>query len=211
MTNFISIFPLGIVVYPGEQLNLHVFEPRYKQLARECVAENKPFGIPAVIDRKIMEYGTLVTIEKVQKLYDNGEMDLITRGTSVFRTLEHIGDIPHKLYAGAIVNYPENHVNSNTRLLNEVLHGIRELHAILQVHKNFPKEDVRLTAYDLAHHAGLSLTEEYELLHLFYEVQRLEYLKRHLHKVIPMMAEMERLKERVKLNGHFRNLSAGDL
>ncbi|SKA12067.1 hypothetical protein SAMN04488128_102925 [Chitinophaga eiseniae] len=211
MTNFISIFPLGIVVYPGEQLNLHVFEPRYKQLARECVAENKPFGIPAVIDKKIMEYGTLVTIEKVEKLYDNGEMDLVTRGTSVFRTLEHIGDIPDKLYAGAIVNYPENHAGSNARLLDEVLHGIRELHAILQVHKKFPKEDARLTAYDLAHHAGLSLTEEYELLHLFYELQRLEYLKRHLHKVIPMMAEMERLKERVKLNGHFRNLSAGDL
>lgn len=211
MTNFISIFPLGIVVYPGEQLNLHVFEPRYKQLARECVAENKPFGIPAVIDKKIMEYGTLVTVEKVEKLYDNGEMDIITRGTSVFRTLERINVIPDKLYAGAIVNYPENHEASNVRLLDEVLHGIRELHAILQVHKNFRKEDGRLTAYDLAHHAGLSLEEEYEVLHLFYEVQRLEYLKRHLHKVIPMMAEMERLKERVKLNGHFRNLSAGDL
>lgn len=211
MTNFISIFPLGVVVYPGEQLNLHVFEPRYKQLASECVAENKAFGIPAVIDKKIMEYGTLVMIEKVDKLYDNGEMDLITRGNSVFRTLEHIDTIPDKLYAGAIVNYPENHESGNVKLLDEVLHGVRELHAILQVHKNFKKEDGRLTSYDLAHHAGLSLQEEYELLHLFYEVQRLEYLKRHLHKVIPMMAEMEKLKERVKLNGHFRNLSAENL
>ncbi|NSL89159.1 LON peptidase substrate-binding domain-containing protein [Chitinophaga solisilvae] len=208
MTNFISIFPLGVVVYPGEQLNLHVFEPRYKQLAAECLAEKKAFGIPAVIDKKIMEYGTLVTIEKVEKLYDNGEMDLVTRGASVFRTLELISSIPDKLYAGAIVNYPENHEASNTRLLDEVLHGIRELHAILQIHKSFKKEDHLLRSYDLAHHAGLSLNEEYELLHLFYEVQRLEYLKRHLHKVIPMMAEMEKLKERVKLNGHFRNLSS---
>ncbi|HVI48882.1 MAG TPA: LON peptidase substrate-binding domain-containing protein [Chitinophaga sp.] len=211
MTNFISIFPLGVVVYPGEQLNLHVFEPRYKQLAGECVAERKPFGIPAVINKEVMEYGTLVEIEKVAKVYDNGEMDLVTRGTSVFRTLEHINAIPDKLYGGAIVNYPENNSSGNSRLLDEVLHAVRELHAILQIHKVFKKPDNQLAAYDLAHHAGLSLQEEYELLHLFYEVQRLEYLKRHLHKVIPMMAEMERLKERVKLNGHFRNLSAENL
>ncbi len=211
MTNFISIFPLGIVVYPGEQLNLHVFEPRYKQLIAACLAEQKPFGIPVVINKKIMEYGTLVQIKKVEKIYESGEMDIITVGDSVFRILEHVSDIPEKLYAGAIVNYPENNESSHSRLLQEVLHGVRELHAILQIHKSFRKEDSELSSYDLAHHAGLSLDEEYEMLHLFYEAQRLEYLKRHLHKVIPMMAEMERLKERVQLNGHFRNLSADNL
>lgn len=211
MTNFISIFPLGIVVYPGEQLNLHVFEPRYKQLIAASLAEQKPFGIPVVINKKIMEYGTLVQIKKVEKIYDNGEMDIVTVGDSVFRMLEQVHEIPEKLYTGAIVNYPENSEAGNDRLLQEVLHAVRELHAILQIHKSFKKEDNQLLSYDLAHHAGLSLDEEYELLHLFYEAQRLEYLKRHLHKVIPMMAEMERLKERVMLNGHFRNLSADNL
>lgn len=211
MTNFISIFPLGVVVYPGEQLNLHVFEPRYKQLVAACIAEQKPFGIPVVINKKIMEYGTLVQIKKVEKMYDTGEMDIVTIGDRVFRILEQVTEIPDKLYTGAIVNYPDNNEGSHLRLLKEVLHGVRELHAILQIHKSFKKEDTALLSYDLAHHAGLSLDEEYELLHLFYEAQRLEYLKRHLHKVIPMMAEMERLKERVLLNGHFRNLSTDNL
>ncbi|TWF44952.1 hypothetical protein FHW36_101878 [Chitinophaga polysaccharea] len=211
MTNFISIFPLGVVVYPGEQLNLHVFEPRYKQLVAACIAEQKPFGIPVVINKKIMEYGTLVQIKKVEKMYDTGEMDIVTVGDRVFRILEQVTEIPDKLYTGAIVNYPDNNEGSHLRLLKEVLHGVRELHAILQIHKSFKKEDTALLSYDLAHHAGLSLDEEYELLHLFYEAQRLEYLKRHLHKVIPMMAEMERLKERVLLNGHFRNLSTDNL
>ncbi len=49
MTNFIPIFPLGIVVFPGEDLNLHVFEPRYKQLITDCFGEKKPFGIPTVL------------------------------------------------------------------------------------------------------------------------------------------------------------------
>ncbi|NLR59599.1 peptidase S16 [Chitinophaga polysaccharea] len=211
MTNFISIFPLGVVVYPGEQLNLHVFEPRYKQLVAACIAEQKPFGIPVVINKKIMEYGTLVQIKRVEKMYETGEMDIVTVGDRVFRILEQVTEIPDKLYTGAIVNYPDNNEGSHQRLLKEVLHGVRELHAILQIHKSFKKEDTALLSYDLAHHAGLSLDEEYELLHLFYEAQRLEYLKRHLHKVIPMMAEMERLKERVLLNGHFRNLSTDNL
>ena len=207
MTNFIPIFPLGIVVYPGEQLNLHIFEPRYKQLVTECISENKPFGIPAVIDKKVNEYGTLVEISRVEKVYGTGELDIRTKGLKVFRILEIIREVPEKLYAGAIVNYPDNQERSNAKLQKQVLSAVRELHQILQVSKSFPHDDDVLRAYDLAHHAGLSLKEEYEMLHLFQEMQRLEYLKRHLLKVIPVMTEMERLKDRVKLNGHFRNLS----
>jgi hypothetical protein len=85
------------------------------------------------------------------------------------------------------------------------------LHRLLEVGKDFKKAEAELVSYDLAHHAGLSLEEEYELLGLMHELQRQEYLKRHLNKVLPMLAEMEKLKEKVRLNGHFRNLSAFDL
>ncbi len=63
-----------------------------------------------------------------------------------------------------------------------------------------------MRCYDIAHHIGLSLKEEYELLGLFDERQRQEYLKRHLAKVIPTVAGMEQLKEKIKLNGHFKDL-----
>jgi uncharacterized protein len=207
MTNFIPIFPLATVVYPGEPLNLHIFEPRYKELVRECLAEKKPFGIPVVIDKKAAEYGTAVEVLSLEKEYENGEMDIRTRGQRVFRILEVVREIPGKLYSGAIVTYPDNDFKSSASLLKQVLHAVRELHKILQVDKDFKKEDEELLSYDVAHHAGLSLNEEYELLYLFHELQRLEYLKRHLYKAIPLMAEMEKLKDRVKLNGHFRNLS----
>jgi len=67
-----------------------------------------------------------------------------------------------------------------------------------------------LKSYDIAHHAGMSLQEEYELLGLLQEIQRQEYLKRHLAKVLPVVAEMDELKEKIKLNGHFKNLSSTD-
>jgi hypothetical protein len=209
MTNFIPIFPLNVVVYPGEILNLHIFEPRYKELVKECFENKKAFGIPAVINGQVAEYGTLVTIQEIAREYDNGEMDIITNGTTVFRILEIIKKIPDKLYSGAIVNYPENaEVYPRKELMQVVIKAIRELHRILNISKDFRKPDEELNAYDLAHHAGLSIEEEYEMLALFREEQRQEYLKRHLGKVLPVVVEMEVLKGRIMLNGHFKNLSS---
>jgi len=115
--------------------------------------------------------------------------------------------VPDKLYSGAIVNYPETNEQGNIELMKKVMNSIRELHRLLKVDKDFKKKDEEVKAFDVAHHVGLSLEEEYEMLHLLQERQRQEYLKRHLTKVIPLVAEMEQLKEKIKLNGHFKNLS----
>jgi len=211
MTNFIPIFPLGIVVYPGESLNLHIFEPRYKQLINECFADKKSFGIPAIINNNMQEMGTAVIIEEITKLYDNGEMDIKTTGSKVFRILEVIKEVPGKLFSGAIVNYPNNIEDAGIpELMQKVLNALHELHRILKIEKDFKKPDEQLISYDIAHHTGLSLQQEYEVLELLQEVQRQEYLKRHIGKVLPVLAEMETLKEKIKLNGHFKNLSSMD-
>jgi len=210
MTNFIPIFPLGIVVYPGEQLNLHIFEPRYKQLIKECFEARKSFGIPSVMDEKINEMGTLVQVKEITQVYEDGKMDIKTEGLKVFRMLEMINAIPDKLYSGAIVTYPDTDDKGNRALMQRIVKGIKELHKLLKIEKKFPKPDEDLSTYDVAHLAGLSIKEEYELLELMKEMQRQEYLKRHLKKVIPVLAEMEMLKEKVKLNGHFKNLKGLD-
>ncbi|GAA4301452.1 LON peptidase substrate-binding domain-containing protein [Compostibacter hankyongensis] len=206
MTNFIPIFPLEIVVYPTEHLNLHIFEPRYKQLIAECFAQQKPFGIPSVIGGTMKEFGTLVEILSIEKRYENGEMDIRTRGLKVFRVLETIRDVPDKLYSGAIVHYPRNIRQGNDELMQKILRSIRELHALLKVSRDFSTPEAELSSYDVAHHAGLQPEEEYEMLCLMQERQRQEYLRRHLGKAIPLLAEMENLKQRIQLNGHFRNL-----
>ncbi len=78
MINFVPIFPLGIVVYPNEKLNLHIFEESYKQLVNICFSEQKPFGIPTVINDKISDTGTLVTVVEIVKTYEDGRMDIRT-------------------------------------------------------------------------------------------------------------------------------------
>jgi len=155
--------------------------------------------------------GTLVKVTEISKVHENGELDIRTRGDRVFRILEVIKEVPDKLYSGAIVNYPENSEKGNAEVMRRVLTSIRDLHTILKVKKDFKKPDEELTCYDVAHDVGFSLEEEYEFLGLTDERQRQEYLKRHLAKVIPMVAGMEQLKEKIKLNGHFKNLSGFDL
>ena len=206
MTNFIPIFPLGLVVYPGENLNLHIFEPRYKQLVKDCQASGKPFGIPAVVKDKVQEMGTLVQIKEISKEYDDGKMDIKTQGDAVFKILEVVKELPDKLYSGAIVTYPADQPKRSPAKMKLILQGIRALHERLGVAKEFIKQDIELISFDVAHHAGLSIEDEYRLLELPQELQREEFLKRHLTKVLPIMEHMDLLKGKIKMNGHFKNL-----
>ena len=211
MTNFIPIFPLNIVVFPGEQLNLHIFEPRYKQLITDCFAEAKPFGIPTVLDNTMNELGTLVKIVEIVEVHADGKMDISTKGLQVFSILEAIKSLPDKLYSGAIVTYPANDERQKATMMASIIADIRQLHKLLNVTKDFKKPDANLVSYDVAHHAGLTANEEYEFLSLLREDQRLEYLKRHLAKIIAMVSGMESLKEKIQLNGHFRELKGFNL
>lgn len=90
--------------------------------------------------------------------------------------------------------------------MQKLLLSIRQLHTLLKVEKIFSKTDNDICSYDIAHHAGMSLSEEYELLQLLHELQRIEYLKQHLKKVLQVLKEMESLKSRIQLNGHFKEL-----
>ena len=141
-------------------------------------------------------------------MQDNGEIDIKTEGEKVFRILEVIKEIPDKLYSGAIVNYPVNQQQGSGDIMRRVMISIKELFRLLKVEKQFKKEEAELTTYDVAHHVGFTLQEEYEFLNLMHERQRQEYLRLHLSKVLPVLSEMENLKQKVKLNGHFKNLSS---
>lgn len=211
MTNFIPIFPLDIVVYPDEPLNLHIFEPKYKQLIKECIEQQKPFGIPVVLNKKVQEYGTLVEVKELVNETETGEMDIRTRGVSVFRILERVRFVPDKLYSGAIVNHPDNILDQGDSSLSKlILDEVRRLYELLNVEEKFPNGENKVLSYTIAHYIGLTREQEYELLHIFKEIQRLEYIRRHLNDIIPVIKELEQVKARIKMNGHFRDLSLDD-
>ncbi len=197
------------MVFPGEALNLHIFEPRYKQLIGECLEQGKPFGIPTVLEGHNSEQlGTLMDIEELVTRNENGTMKIPTRGRAVFRVLQHIDSIPGKAYSGAIVTYPENVMDTDdSRLTKTIVAEVQRLYKLLNVSEKFPGEERISRSYDIGHLVGLSREQEYELLGLFTEIHRLEYIRRHLNQIVPVIDELEQMKARIQMNGHFRNLS----
>lgn len=211
MTHFLPLFPLDIVVFPGEQLNLHIFEDKYKQLINDCLAQKKMFGIPSVVDNMRNDLGTAIEIVEVAHTYNDGRMDIKTIGKQVFRILEPISSIPDKLYSGGIVYTLQPYELAADVMMNQILPLVKKLHQLLFVTKQFAKPEAELTSFDIAHHVGFSLKEEYDLLSLTNEKQRLQFIANHINKVIPVIENTENLKARIRLNGHFKELKGFNL
>ena len=131
-------------------------------------------------------------ITEISKIFKTGEMDVKTKGKKVFRILEIINEIPEKLYSGAIVSYPHNHEHGKRFLMNKVIATIKELHKLLKVNKAFTKKLKQFCGVMmLLILSGLRLRKNMNCLTFMNELHRQEYLKRHLAKVIPVVAEME--------------------
>lgn len=80
----IPLFPLGLVLLPGMTLPLHIFEERYKQMIGECLAEGTPFGIVLFDGGAIRRVGCLARVIEVLERYDDGRLDILTRGGERF-------------------------------------------------------------------------------------------------------------------------------
>jgi len=100
----ISLFPLNIFILPGERVELHIFEPRYRQLLREVQRTDMPFGIPYVAQDKSMKVGSLVKLVQVKKHYSTGELDIVVESKGIFR-LESFDERKRgKLYPGGTIS-----------------------------------------------------------------------------------------------------------
>lgn len=199
-------FPLQIVVYPNENLNLHIFEPRYRQLIKESEENGVTFGIPTFLNDRVMPYGTEIQLLTIEKRYEGGAMDIKTKGLGVYRTEQFINPIPGKLYAGATIVRLETDFEFEWTSNEKILTHLIELFDLLNIDKRLPEGPSDFITFDVAHHAGMSTEQEYELLTLQTEKERQTFLIKHLEQFLPMVREMRNLQQRALLNGHFKDL-----
>lgn len=199
----LPLFPLNLIVYPDEVLNLYIFEPRYQQLIGDCIQNETTFGIPVFLDKKVQEYGTEIQLLEVVKKYPDGRMDIRSQGKRIFRIDSFSNPMPDKLHAGGRVTFLEtlDDVDLSHRL--KVKEQVEILFQVLGLDHKIEYESEFLS-YRLGHKVGLSQEQELELLKMLSENDRLEFIFRHLMKTIPVVREMERTRERVRMNGHFR-------
>jgi Lon protease-like protein len=81
----IGLFPLGMVLLPTEQVPLHIFEERYKELIAECLDEEQEFGLVYADDDGLREIGTRASVTEVLERFDDGRMNVVVEGRDRFR------------------------------------------------------------------------------------------------------------------------------
>jgi len=206
MTDFLPLFPLKLVLYPGEQLNLHIFEPRYRQLFRECEENGITFGLPAFINNQVMEFGTEARLKRVVKRYDSGELDVETEGMGVFRMENFFRVAPNKLYAGADIVRLDDFDDRDPYLNERIIRLLEELYDALHINRKVPDEPEKMYTFEYAHHVGFSLQQEYDFLCIQSERERQLFMIQHIEKLIPTVQQLEQMRKKAQLNGHFKQI-----
>jgi hypothetical protein len=75
--NEIGLFPLNLVLLPGEQAPLHIFEPRYRELIGECLDEDREFGILLEDDEGMRDVGTRCGVIEVLDRFPDGRLNVV--------------------------------------------------------------------------------------------------------------------------------------
>ena len=200
---YLPFFPLKLVAFPGEELNLHIFEPRYKELMADIEHSGTTFGICVYLN-SLSGYGTEVKLEKVINRYEDGRLDIQTRGLKPFRILSFDNPMPGKLYAGGDVEFLTDDPKITTVQHYEFVFYLKEMLYLLNYPVVFDPQSVN--SFTFSHKLGLKLEEELELLKMELEADRINFLINHFKRMIPVIKAIEQAKEKIKQNGHFKHL-----
>jgi len=206
MTHKLAIFPLQLVVFPGEKLNLHIFEARYQQLIADAEQEGITFCVPTIINGGLLPIATEVSLAEVVNRHSTGESDVRTIGQRVFFLEDYWKTYPGKLYPGGECRELVVDLMEDPHLNGEIVNLTRTIYRDLGIEKTIKNAEDGFRTYDIAHYVGLKLEQEYELLTLRSAPERQRYLLDHLIGIHPELREGQSIRNRAQLNGHFKEL-----
>jgi Lon protease-like protein len=83
----LPLFPLQVVLLPGAELPLHIFEDRYKEMMAEVIRDHLEFGVVLANDKGLVNTGCTATVDKVLREYADGRLDIMTRGRRRFEIM----------------------------------------------------------------------------------------------------------------------------
>lgn len=203
----IPLFPLEIVVFPFEQLNLHIFEPRYRELIKDCEREGIEFGIPYHREKHILKYGSIVKLESISNVYADGKMDIKTKGVRPFEVKRYVKTYPNKTYPGGYIEELFWEDEADPELRGQIRAQLEELYQYMNIPKRPESLHDDFITFQIAHKVGFNKDQEYAFLQITTEKDRQTYMLNHLKKMIPMIKEAEEMRKKVQLNGHYKYLT----
>jgi ATP-dependent Lon protease len=198
----IPLFPLSIVLFPGQAIPLHIFEPRYRVMTRQCIETRSPFGIVFVHAGNIAQTGCTALIVKTLKEYDDGRSDILTVGQKAFHLIRTHND---QAYFEADVEYLEDEFGGIDAAVSEQLEKLYEqCHRILYdgAAARFETEGSISLAYHIASELPLDVAFRQTLLELRSETERQRRLAARLAEWYPQLQKRDRVRGKAAGNGH---------
>ena len=195
------LFPLGLVLLPGELVPLHIFEERYKQMIGECLDQEREFGILWLADDELKDVGCAARITRVLEQFDDGRMNILAEGTTPFRMERRIGDLDYP--AGDVVL-----LDDEPGADDAALERTRTTYADLveEVTDSRPEAEALsgLSAYGMAATVDINPAAKQALLELRSEPARLEQLEGLFAEALRRIRTATRVAEQASGNGHLK-------
>ena len=196
----LPLFPLELVLLPGIPLPLHIFEPRYKEMIRECIASEAPFGVVRAFEEGIAEVGCTAEIISVTKEYPDGRMDLVCEGRKRFEVLEVNRDRSF-LQADVLIVPDEPGIAVQEERVKAVqLH--LEILSLAGAVQDLSAADQNQLSFYLAGSLPLDLDFKQKLLAMRSEGQRIQAVGAYLETILPQLRRASRAREKAGGNGH---------
>jgi Lon protease-like protein len=198
----LPLFPLDVVLLPGTPLPLHIFEPRYKEMIGECLAQNAPFGVIRALEEGIAEVGCTAEIITVTKQYPDGRMDLISEGRKRFEVLELNQDRSF-LRAEILLVTDETGAPATEDQVRAIqLH--LEILSLAGAVQDLSTADQNALSFYLAGSLPLDLDFKQKLLAMRSEGLRIRAVADYLESILPNLRRAARAREKAGGNGHAR-------
>lgn len=198
----LGLFPLGVVLLPTEQIPLHIFEPRYRELIGECLEREAQFGLLYADDDGIREVGTRASVVEVTERFDDGRLNVVVEGGERFRLVELTGG--RSFQTGGVARFEDEDDPADAADATRALRLFRRLVELTGAEVEAPAADEPELSFSLAGRFDFSPDLKQELLEATSERVRLRRLCDLLAAAAETVARQREIAARAQGNGHVR-------
>ena len=198
----IPLFPLNVVLFPGADLPLHIFEPRYRKMIRDCLTNKSEFGVLFALENSLAGTGCTAEILEAVKTYDDGRMDILTVGRVPFRVVELFTENP--LLEGSVDYLEDRLASANLQTRKELIEIYEACHTL--IFGDYPRDTAPdpeahdHLSYTIAAKLPMDLLWKQRILELRDEPERQERLLAYLRDWAPHLQKVESLQRRAAGN-----------
>ena len=198
--DLLPLFPLELVLFPETPLPLHIFEPRYKEMIGECLAQKAAFGLVRAVEKGLAEVGCTAEILEVTKKYDDGRLDILTEGRRRFEVEQIDQD---RAFLRAAVHYFDDAPGATgPRELARAAALQKELLALAGAAESPVETDHPQLSFQLAAALPLDLDFKQTLLGMRSEPERLKSVIEYYETLLPRMRRAVKARKTAGGNGH---------